>query len=327
MVLDMKIKAAAVHATPVFMDKAATLQKVVAMISQAAEQSVQLLVFPEVFVPGFPYFINCYAPGKQVPAIQKYTAESVVVPDDLGDVQRACARHKVTISLGISERMKGGYTCFNSIVTIDADGTILGVHRKLKPTYAERYVWAEGSGHTLCVYDTSLGVKLGGLACWEHTFNGARQALLEQREHIHAGCWPAIDGTEGFRETCSPQIEALMKTHALTAQVFVICATGFVDEATMKWMEDNLGPQDHMIPGKGWSAIIHPMCAIMAGPVSGSEDQLVVAELDMAEIGSCKVYIDGMGHYKRPDILKSSFDSRPVWPDDEFIRGPIPLPE
>lgn len=178
-----KIAAAAVHAAPVYMNKAATLTKVCSLIASASSQSITLLGFPEVFVPGFPYFINTHAPS--APAVAAYANASVLIPDDLRDVQAACAKHGMTIVLGVSERMRspagtsfrdkkedglgGGNTCFNSLVTIDSDGTILGVHRKLQPTWAERYVWGQGSGHTLKTYPTLAGYRLGGLACWEHS--------------------------------------------------------------------------------------------------------------------------------------------------------------
>lgn len=165
--LDLKLKAAAVHAAPVYMDKKATLEKVVSLIAQAAKEGTELVAFPEVFVPGFPYFINCYAPNPNI--VVAYAAQSVVVQEDLRDVQAACAKHKITVVLGVSERVRGGNTLFNSIVTIDTDGTILGVHRKLQPTWAERYVWGQGSGYTLKTYETKAGYRLGSLACWEHT--------------------------------------------------------------------------------------------------------------------------------------------------------------
>ncbi|KAG4218679.1 hypothetical protein PC116_g32841, partial [Phytophthora cactorum] len=240
--LNKQLKAGVVHAAPVYMDKAAGLRKVIATISDASVKSVELLAFPEVFVPGFPYFTNCYAPNASTVAL--YAAQSVVVPDDLVEVQAACAKHKMVVVLGISERMRDGYTLFNSIVSIDADGTILGVHRKVQPTWAERLVWGQGSGYTLKTYEPkNTGYRIGALACWEHTINGARQALIDQGEHIHVGCWPALDILDGFEDVACSQIEALMKAHALTAQVFVLCPRSYVDDTCLKGMEQNLGPQ------------------------------------------------------------------------------------
>lgn len=230
-----------------------------------------------------------------------------------------CREKKVAIALGISERVEGGHTIFNSLVFIDADGSILGTHRKLQPTYVERAVWAQGSGHTLSVYASSVG-RIGGLACWENTMNGARQSLIEDRQEIHAAVWPALSTMAGFEGNANAQIEALMKNHALTAQVFVICASLYIDESCLKWMTENLGEQSLIKAGGGFSAIIHPFCDFLAGPESGPGDRLVSAEIDMTQLDMVKVWIDSSGHYKRPEILRMSVDKRPHWPDDEVAR-------
>ncbi|KAK4107744.1 carbon-nitrogen hydrolase [Canariomyces notabilis] len=318
-----KFRVAAVHAAPVFMDKAATIRKVTGLIEQAAVDNIKLLVFPETFIPGYPYWIECYPPLKQVGALAKYAEESVVVEnngDDMGAIQDACRSAGVAINLGISERIAGGYTLFNSQVTIDSDGTILGVHRKLQPTYVERVVWAQGNGSTLRNWPLSLGYNLGGLACWEHTMNGARQALLMQNQHIHAGAWPALSTMAGFEAVADAQIEALMKAHALTAQVFVITASNFVDDTCLDWMRDNLGEQEFVKAGGGWSSVLHPFCSFLAGPHTGAEEKLIQAEIDLSQLAAVKVWVDGAGHYQRPEILQFSFDAKPHWADEKRDR-------
>ncbi|KAK8011398.1 hypothetical protein PG990_010363 [Apiospora arundinis] len=317
-----KFKVAAAHAAPIFMDKAATIKKVIRLIEQAAQDEVKLLVFPETFVPGYPYWAMCYPPLAQVDALAKYAEESVVVEsnnEDMGSIQAACRRGGVAINLGISERMARGYTLFNSQVTIDGDGTILGVHRKLQPTYVERMVWAQGNGSSLRNWPLSSlgGYNLGGLACWEHTMNGARQALITQHQHIHAGAWPALSPMAGFEAVADAQIEALMKTHALTAQVFVVTASNYVDETCLDWMERNMGgKQDLVKAGGGWSSILHPFCSYLAEPHTGAEEKMLQAEVDFAQLGAVKVWVDAAGHYQRPEILKFTFDSRPHWADE-----------
>ncbi|KAK8051141.1 carbon-nitrogen hydrolase [Apiospora rasikravindrae] len=325
-----KFKVAAAHAAPIFMNKAATIKKVIELIEQAGRDDIKLLVFPETFIPGYPYWTECYPPLAQVDALAKYAEESIVVESDNEDmrgIQAACRRAGVSISLGVSERMAGGgYTLFNSQVTVDGrDGAVLGVHRKLQPTYVERMVWAQGDGSTLRNWPLSVAgqgegssssYNLGGLACWEHTMNGARQALIAQNEHIHAGAWPALSTMAGFEAVADAQIEALMKAHALTAQVFVVTASNYVDETCLKWMEKNLGKQDLVKAGGGWSSVLHPFCSYLAGPHTGAEEKLVQAEVDFSQLGAVKVWIDAAGHYKRPEILQFSFDSRPHWPDE-----------
>ena len=146
--------------------------------------------------------------------------------------------------------------------------------------------------------------------------NGARQALIEDGQEIHAGAWPALSTMAGFESAADAQIEALMKNHALTAQVFVICASNYVDTTCLDWMRENLGEQDSVKAGGGWSAIIHPFCVFLAGPHTGSEEKLVKAEIDLSQMGAVKVWIDSSGHYKRPEVIKFAMDRKPLWKDD-----------
>lgn len=222
----------------------------------------------------------------------------------------------MSIVLGISERVAGGYTLFNSQVFIASDGRIKGVHRKLQPTYVERMVWAQGSGHTLRIYDSLGDFKIGGLCCWENTMNLSRQALIIDGQEIHAGAWPALSTMAGFESAANAQIEALMKNHALTGQTFVICASNYIDNTCLDWMKTNLGDQDSVKGGGGWSAVIHPFCVFLAGPHEGAEEKLVSAEIDLDQLGAVKVWIDGTGHYKRPEVLDFSINRKPMWPDD-----------
>ena len=166
-----------------------------------------------------------------------------------------------------------------------------------------------------------MGYNLGGLCCWEHTMNGARQALIEDAQHLHAGAWPALSTMSGFEAGADSQIEALMKAHALTGQVFVICASNYVDETCMQWMSSNLGAQELVKRGGGWSAIIHPFCVFLAGPHTDERERLVTAEIDLAQLAAVKVWVDAAGHYKRPEVLSFGVDRRPLWDDDMRLSG------
>ena len=242
----------------------------------------------------------------------------------MAPLQDACRRTGVAAIVGVSERMAdGGHTLFNSQVVIDGgDGAILGVHRKLQPTYVERMVWAQGDGSTLRVWPVGAlgGAKVGGLACWEHTMNGARQALIAQGQVVHAGAWPALSTMRGFEAVADAQIEALMKAHALTAQVWAVTASNYVDEGCLAWMRENLGEQELVKRGGGWSAVVHPFCGFIAGPHTGEEERLVVGEVDFAELAAVKVWIDAKGHYQRPEILRFGFDETPYWADEKKDR-------
>ncbi|MEU3077657.1 carbon-nitrogen hydrolase family protein [Streptomyces laurentii] len=315
---------AAVHAAPVFMDTEATVDKAVGFIEQAGREGIDLLVFPETFVPGYPYWIEAYAPLDQQAVDAVYAGASVEVPGPgIDRVRSACRRAGVGIVLGVSERLAGTRTCFNSQVFVDPDGALLGVHRKLQPTYAERMVWAQGGGATLGVFDSVLG-RVGGLVCWEHTMNLARQALIVQGQEIHAAAWPGLSTMAGFETVADTQIDAMMKTHALTAQAFVVSAGNPVDQTCLDWMESALGPQKHITAGGGWSAVIHPFTQYLAGPHTGPEERLVTATIDLADLDAVKVWVDSRGHYARPEILGLRVDQRPLWHDEGEHRWPAP---
>lgn len=302
------VKAAALHASPALMDAEGCAKKAAEWIDKAAAQGVELVVFPEVFIPGFPHWINLYPPLIQAQLNRHYQDQSVDVNGDvMAIVRKAAADHGVAVVMGLSERPAGTRTCYNSVAFIGQDGAIQGVHRKLKPTYAERYIWGEGDGSGLLVVPNSLG-RIGALACWEHVMNLARQALIEDGEQIHAALWPSLSTMAGFDQVANVQIEAMMRNHALTGQTFVICASSPVTAAMLAYITDRLGPQDLMGTGGGWTSIIHPFTSLLAGPVSGLEEQLVVADINLDDIADVKLWVDTTGHYARPDVLRLEID-------------------
>lgn len=305
---ERKVVVAAVHAAPVYLDARATLAKACELIADAGRKGARLVVFPEVFVPGFPYFINCYAPDVQGPMLVRYADASIEVPGpELHAVQDAAAAAAANVVLGVSERAAG--TLFNTQVFIGDDGAYLGKHRKLQPTFAERYVWGQGDGSTLGVFDTSVG-RVGGLVCWEHTMNLARHALVLEGEEIHAASWPGLESAANLTGMFDAQVEALTRAQALTGQCFVVVAQNPVTANMLEVMHDALGPQEHVTEGGGWSAVVHPMSPYLAGPHTGTEERTLIAELDLADIAALKRLVDSAGHYARPEVLKLLVDKR-----------------
>ncbi len=303
------IPVASVHAAPEFLDAEASIAKAAEWVGRAADQGARLVVFPEVFVPGFPYWINLYPPIVQAGLHARYAAQAVDLDSAQLDPVRAAARRAgAVVVLGVNER-EGG-TLYNTQVFIDEHGEIIGRHRKLQPTFAERTVWGQGDGSTLSVWQTSVG-RVGGLVCWEHTMNLARHALIAQGEQIHAGSWPALSTLVGFRDVFDPQVEAMSRNHAITGQCFVIVAQNPVTQQMLDVMEEALGPQEFLTVGGGWSAIIHPMTPYLAGPHTGLEEKVLVAEIDLDDIAGVKVFVDATGHYSRREILRLTVDDEP----------------
>ena len=306
-----KIKAAAAHVSPIYFDPMATAEKAAEWIRDAGKDGIELIVFPEVFIPGFPYWINLYAPLMQAGLNRRYQDVSIEVEGpEIALICDAAREVNCVVVIGVSERVTGGRTCYNSSVTIDSNGDILGVHRKLMPTFAERYIWGMGDGSTLSVFDSHVG-RVGALVCWEHTMNLARQALAEQNIEFHAAHWPGLSTMAGFDQIADIQIEAMMRNHALSAQCFVICSSSPVTQEMLDFIDKEMGSQELLSTGGGWSTIIQPFAATLVEPHSGLEEKLIIAELDLTERNDAKLWVDSVGHYTRPDILSLNFDQRP----------------
>ncbi|MFK7829299.1 MAG: carbon-nitrogen hydrolase family protein [Congregibacter sp.] len=304
------VKLAAAHVTPVFMDAKASAEKATQWIEQAGKDGVELLVFPEVFLPGFPYWINCYPPLIQADMNTRYQRESVTVDGpEVAMLVEAARAAGVSVVMGASERRIEGRTCHNSAIFITPGEGVVGVHRKLQPTFAERYIWGQGDGSTLIAPDMPVG-RVSALCCWEHTMNLARQSMIELQAEIHAALWPSLSTLMGFDAIADLQIEAMMRNHALTGGCFVVAAANPVGQDVLDFLDAELGPQEFLSAGGGWSSIIHPFTPSLAGPHTGSEEMLVTADVDLDEIHGVKQWLDGTGHYARPEILKLVVDRR-----------------
>src|SRR4029453_13896081 len=165
---------------PLFLARRASRDKALALIEKAAADGARLVVFPEAFLPAWPAWGDEVLPGGDAAGPPRRREQSVVVPgpvtDRLGEAARAAGVHLV---MGVNEREPHGGTVYNTILYLGDDGRLLGRHRKLVPTHAERLVWGMGGGSDLTVHPTPVG-RVGGLICWENYVPLARFALYAQ---------------------------------------------------------------------------------------------------------------------------------------------------
>lgn len=189
----MRLTVAAVQDFPVYLDLEKTLEKSIDLINRAADAGADLVVFPECWLSGYPFW--CWRISDEHNEALRETnlrlhRSGISVPGPETELLGSAARETgIFVVMGINERV-GPASLFNSQLYIDGDGRVLGVHRKLVPTYAERMIWSWGNGSTLRVFDTDIG-RLGGLICWEHWMPLARFALYSEGMEICASCWPA----------------------------------------------------------------------------------------------------------------------------------------
>ena len=192
-----KFKAAAVQASPVFLDLDKTVDKSIALIKEAAANGASLIAFPETFIPGYPFFIWLDSPAWSMQFIQRYHDNSLVYGSPQADrIAKAAKDNNIMVVMGHSEKQGGSLYMGQWI--IGPDGETIAMRRKLKPTHVERTVFGEGDGSDLSVFDTELG-RVGALCCWEHLQPLSKYAMYAQNEQVHIAAWPSFSLYRGGR--------------------------------------------------------------------------------------------------------------------------------
>ncbi len=295
--------AAAVQRPPVVLDKAATTDRAVEIISEAATNGARLIVFPETWLPTYPY----WAPSSGAAAPEMFRRlfeQSVSVPGaEISRIAEAARRAQACVVIGVNERDTNGGTIYNTLCYLGPDGSLLGKHRKLVPTLEERLIWGAGDGSDLDVYDTALG-RLGGLICYEHQMAPARYALCGLGIQIHASVWPGY-------EMLHPIVDAATRHLAYENACFVVVARDVLSVDDVP--EDLPIREPRLWDAHGGSAIIAPGGRYLAGPEFDKET-IVYAEIDLARTIEGKRWVDAVGHYSRPDVFQLHWDRRPKAP-------------
>lgn len=300
---------AAVQAAPVFMDRAATVEKACRLIKEVGKNGAKIAVFPETFIPTYPDWIWFVPPGQMALNQQLYGElldQSVSIPGPVTDTLCQAARDAgIFVSIGINERNDNasGGSLFNTNIMIDPDGNLFDRHQKLVPTVSERTVWAYGDPSTLKVHDTEIG-KLGGLICHENYMPLPRYSLYARGIEIYFA--PTYDEGETWQST--------LRHIGKEGRVYVIGCCMVLRK------EDVLSHFPQLEPyykeagdwlNTGNSMISDPDGNILVGPLS-KEEGILYAEVDPAMIRNTRWNLDVAGHYARPDAFQLTMRSTPT---------------
>jgi nitrilase len=318
-----RFKAAAIQAAPVFLDTDATVDKVCALIAEAAGNGARLAAFPEVFVAGYPYWNWIMNPIEGSPWFEKLCRSAIEIPGpEIRKIAEAAARCRINVIIGVNERNRRGVgTLYNTLVTIADDGRILGRHRKLVPTWAEKLTWAPGDASALRVHDTSIG-PLGSLACGENTNTLARFSLLAQGEMVHVASYIALpvapadyDMTEAIRLRAA--------AHSFEGKVFTVVSCSTISADMVQAMSESHPKAREMLTRRqsAFSGIVGPDGRIVGEPLI-DEEGIVYAEIDLSRCIQPRQMHDITGHYNRFDIFDLRVNRRALTPVRFFDAGP-----
>ena len=290
---------AVVQCAPVMFDKTACTDKVIALTREAAANGAELIVFPELMIPGYPYGMTFgFTVGSRGADGRKdwklYYDNSILVPGkETERMSRAAREAGAYVSVGVSERDAVSGTLYNTNLVFSPDGEMT-VHRKLKPTGSERVVWGDADKHYFPVTDSPWG-PIGSLICWESYMPLARVALYEKGVTLYIS--PNTNDNEEWQSTIR---HIAIEGHCY----FINCDMYFTRDMYPK---DLHCPEEiqklNDIVCRGGSCVIDPYGHAVTETV-WDQEAIIYADLDMQKVPASRMEFDACGHYSRPDVLE-----------------------
>ncbi|MBA4154343.1 carbon-nitrogen hydrolase family protein [Flavobacterium sp.] len=307
-----KFKAAAVQTSPVFLNVEKTIEKAISFIKEANSNGAQLIAFPEVFVAGYPYWNWIMTPVQGSKWYEQLYKNSVAVTDEsMKPLFKAAKDFNMHIVIGINERGDSYGEIYNTNLIIDNKGILIGKHRKLVPTWAEKLTWSSGDGSSLKVYKTGIG-PIGTLACGENTNTLARFTLLSQGELIHIANYislPVAPPDYNMAEA----IKIRAAAHSFEGKLFTVVSCSTISKEIMDVLKPDVPNIEELLTRKSsaFSGIIGPNGAVVGEPLIDDEG-IVYADIDLEKCIQPKQMHDILGHYNRFDIFDLRVNTAPT---------------
>ncbi|WP_417352023.1 carbon-nitrogen hydrolase family protein [Flavobacterium alkalisoli] len=306
-----KFKAAAVQAAPVFLNAEATADKACSIIAEAAGNGASLVAFPEVFVAGYPYWNWIMTPVQGSKWYELLYKNSIAVPGpEVNRICEAAKEHNCHVVIGVNERGQSFGELYNTNLIIDNKGNLIGKHRKLVPTWAEKLTWTGGDGSSLKVYNTEIG-PIGTLACGENTNTLARFTLLTQGELIHIANYislPVAPPDYNMAEA----IKIRAAAHSFEGKLFTIVSCSTISKEIMDVLKEDVPNVEELLTRKNsaFTGVIGPNGAVIGEPLIDDEG-IVYADIDLSKCIQPKQMHDILGHYNRFDIFDLKVSTAP----------------
>lgn len=306
-----KYKVAAVQAAPEFLDLEKGVTKAIRLIEEAAAAGAELIAFPEVWLPGYPWWIWLDSPAWGMQFVQRHFENALVIGSP--QWQRLCdaaAQNDIFVVLGFCERAGG--TLYIAQAIIDDQGKVVATRRKLKPTHAERTVYGEGDGSDLAVHDTILG-RMGALSCAEHIQPLSKYAMFSQNEQIHVAAWPSFSVYRGAAFQLSAEANlAASQVYALEGGCYVLAPCATVSKEMLDMLADTPVKRQLLLEGGGYAQIFGPDAKPLCEPLPETAEGILYADVDLGFIGVAKAAYDPTGHYSRPDVVRLLLNKKPA---------------
>jgi aliphatic nitrilase len=310
--LAQTIRAGVVQAEPVWLDLDGTVEKTIRLIADAAAAGVELLAFPELWIPGYPVFQSYTDTALEMPYVLDYRQNALCVDSaQMARIRAAAREHHVALLLGFAERE--WRSLYMAQCLISEQGEIVFVRRKLKPTYQERCLFGQGDGSDLVVAETRLG-RIGALNCYEHLQPLIKFALMGLQEQIHVASWPVLDFFGGEMMS-GATISAVTRCYAIETGTFVLMSNTIFTGEGRRIFSRHGAPIPEFCGG-GYACIFGPDGGVLSSGLDPAAEGIVTANLDLEALEFASFFTDPVGHYARPDIFSLSVDMRRKRPID-----------
>ena len=298
-----KFKAATVQTSPIFLNVEKTVDKAISFIKEAAQNGAKLIAFPEVFIAGYPYWNWIMTPVQGSKWYEELYKNSVSVEDAvMQKLYKTAKDNDIHIVIGINERGQSYGEIYNTNLIIDNKGKLIGKHRKLVPTWAEKLTWTSGDGSSLKVYDTEVG-PIGTLACGENTNTLARFTLLSQGELIHIANYISLPVAPPDYDMAEA-IKIRAAAHSFEGKLFTIVSCSTISKEIMDILKPEVLNVEELLLRKSsaFSGFIGPNGAVIGEPLIDDEG-IIYADIDLEKCIQPKQMHDILGHYNRFDIF------------------------